>query len=77
MWAYVGAMLLDIESGKSFKCDERPPMKDEVGVVKVSAVTWGEFDESESKTCLDKRLVNEKLLVRPGDFLLAGPIRLS
>ena len=46
-------------------------MKDEVGVVKVSAVTWGEFDESESKTCLDKRLVNEKLLVRPGDFLFS------
>jgi type I restriction enzyme, S subunit len=71
IWATVGAVLLDIESGKSFKCDERPPMKDEVGVVKVSAVTWGEFDERESKTCLDKRLVNEKLLVRPGDFLFS------
>jgi type I restriction enzyme R subunit len=50
---------------------ERPPKRGEVGVVKVSAVTWGEFDESESKTCLDKRLVNESLLIRPGDFLFS------
>jgi len=71
VWATLGMILSDIEAGKSFKCEERPPMKDEIGVVKVSAVTWGEFDESESKTCRDKRLVNEKLLVRSGDFLFS------
>lgn len=71
VWTTLGALLLDIEAGRSFKCEERPPTKDEVGVVKVSAVTWGEFDEAESKTCHDKRLVNEKLLVRPDDFLFS------
>ena len=71
VWATLGALLVNIEAGKSFKCEERPPTKDETGVVKVSAVTWGEFDEGESKTCLDKRLVNEKFLVRPGDFLFS------
>jgi type I restriction enzyme, S subunit len=70
-WASLGALLVDIEAGRSFKCEERPPTKGETGVVKVSAVTWGEFDESESKTCLDKRLVNERLLVRSGDFLFS------
>jgi type I restriction enzyme S subunit len=71
VWATLGALLVDIEAGKSFKCEERPPTKDEVGVVKVSAVTWGEFDETESKTCLESRLINERFLIRRGDFLFS------
>lgn len=71
VWTTLSTLLIDIEAGKSFKCDERPPMKDEVGVVKVSAVTWGEFDETESKTCLDSRLIKESLLIRDGDFLFS------
>lgn len=70
-WVTVGGLLDDIEAGKSFKCEERPPTKDEVGVVKVSAVTWGEFDEAESKTCFENRLINERFLIRPGDFLFS------
>ena len=30
-------LLTGIDTGKSFKCDERPPTVDEIGVVKVSA----------------------------------------
>ena len=52
-WASVSDVLTCIETGKSFKCDERPPQDGEVGVVKVSAVSWGEYREQESKTCLD------------------------
>lgn len=37
VWASVDQLLESIESGKSFKCDERPPKDNEVGVVKVSA----------------------------------------
>jgi type I restriction enzyme S subunit len=43
---------------------------DEVGVLKISAVTWGAFDECESKTCADPSLVNKAYLVRPGDLLM-------
>ncbi len=71
VWATLSTLLVDIEAGKSFKCDERPPTKEEVGVVKVSAVTWGEFDETESKTCLDRKLIKESLLIRAGDFLFS------
>ena len=71
VWTTLSTLLVDIEAGKSFKCDERPPIKDEVGVVKVSAVTWGEFDETESKTCLDSKLIKESLLIRAGDFLFS------
>ncbi len=71
VWASVDCLLADIETGKSFKCDERPPAHDEIGVVKVSAVSWGEYDEQESKTCTDESRVNIDLLVKTGDFLFS------
>ena len=64
-------VLAYIEAGKSFGCTERPPLDNEVGVLKVSAVTWGEFDESESKTCNDRKLINPDIQVKVGDFLLS------
>lgn len=64
-------VLVDIEAGKSFRCEERVPSHDEIGVVKVSAVTWGEYNENESKTCTDSSKVNPQLFVRTGDFLLS------
>jgi type I restriction enzyme, S subunit len=67
----LGLLLTRIEAGKSFKCAERPPLEGETGVAKVSAVTWGEYDEEESKTCLESRRVDERLLIRPGDFLFS------
>jgi type I restriction enzyme, S subunit len=70
-WATCGDVIESIQAGASFKCVERPPVDGEVGVVKVSAVTWGEFDEVESKTCLDPERVREALFIRPGDFLFS------
>ena len=64
-------LLVGIESGKSFKCDERPPMTGEIGVVKVSAVSWGAYQEQESKTCTDPERINSALFVQPGDFLFS------
>ncbi len=71
VWASVDCLLSDIETGKSFKCVETPPTANETGVVKVSAVSWGEYDEQESKTCTNKELVNSALLVKVGDFLFS------
>lgn len=71
VWASVDQLLYEIEAGKSFKCDGRPPHDYEVGVVKVSAVTWGEYDEHESKTCFDESLVCPELFVAEGDFLFS------
>ena len=66
----LGDYLVSIDSGKSFKCIERPPGFGEYGVIKVSAVTWGEFNESESKTCPAERFIKEKE-IHPGDFLFS------
>ena len=72
-WSLVplGELLTAIDSGKSFKCEERPPEAHEVGVIKVSAVSWGEYQESESKTCVDVDRIEPTNFVRPGDFLFS------
>lgn len=72
-WPFVplGSVLTQIQSGKNFRCEERPPNASEFGVVKVSAVTWGTFDSDESKTCLDDSRFDEDILIRPGDFLFS------
>jgi type I restriction enzyme S subunit len=70
-WISLDYVLSKIEAGKSFNCEERTPTVEEVGVVKVSAVTWGEFNEFESKTCLDLDRINPQLFVKEGDFLFS------
>jgi type I restriction enzyme S subunit len=67
----LGEYIENISSGKSFRCDERPPNEEEVGIVKVSSVTWGFFDEMQSKTCFSKDLLNEKYLIKKEDFLFS------
>ncbi len=70
-WSTCDAALNSIDAGASFKCEERPPVSGEVGVLKVSALTWGTYDENESKTCKKEGRVEEKYLVRDGDFLFS------
>jgi type I restriction enzyme S subunit len=67
----LGEYIENISSGKSFRCDERPPNEDEIGIVKVSSVSWGFFDELQSKTCFSKDLLNEKYLIKKEDFLFS------
>lgn len=71
IWASVDQLVAGIEAGKSFKCLERPPQGNDFGVLKVSAVTWGEYNEEESKTCLNKEYENPKILISEGDFLFS------
>lgn len=72
-WAtcQLGDLLCRIQAGKSVKCDERPPEGDEPGLVKISAVTWGEFDEIESKTLLTAEGLDQRNKIRPGDLLIS------
>lgn len=70
-WVSLGDLLASIETGKSFKCEERPPTDGEVGVLKVSAVSWGRYQEQESKTCFEPDRINPDLYVQPGDFLFS------
>ncbi|TPG99007.1 hypothetical protein EAH72_01395 [Pseudomonas caspiana] len=67
----VGELIERIETGKSVKCDERPPIGPEKGLVKISAVTWGKFDEKESKTLLDDTHLKPNEKIQQGDFLIS------
>ncbi len=71
VWGCLDQVVSRIEAGASFKCIERPPTDGETGVLKVSAVSWGEFDEMESKTCADAARLQDGLLVKKGDFLFS------
>lgn len=71
MWLRFGNILSSIGAGKSFRCEERPPSKDEFGVAKVSAVTWGEYNELESKTPFEKDKFNPKYVIKEGDLLFS------
>lgn len=70
-WEKLGDSITKIEAGKSSKCDERPPRQGETGIVKVSAVSWGEFNENESKTIFSDKQYNEKYLIKKDDFLFS------
>lgn len=67
----VGDVVTDIEAGLNVKCEERPPADNERGLVKISAVTWGSYDEDESKTLKPDQQVLERNRIRPGDFLIS------
>lgn len=69
--ATVGALIDDIEAGLNVKCAERPPEPNEKGLVKISAVTWGTFNDNESKTVLSGYVPPEKTRIHSGDFLIS------
>jgi len=71
VWCELGALLASIKAGKSFSCNPRMPHDHEIGVVKVSAVTWGTYQEDESKTVEDKARHDPSLMVQRGDFLFS------
>ena len=70
-WCTMDVLLRGIDAGKSFAADSTPPSNDQVGIVKVSAVTWGTFDEDESKTVHDPALVCPAYFIRLGDLLFS------
>jgi len=67
----LGELLLDIEAGKSFQTPGRRAAPEEWGVIKVSSMTWGAFDEQENKAVLDVDRVQPRFEIRPGDLLFS------
>lgn len=70
-WGQLGDFLYDIEAGLNVKAEGRSPREGETGIVKISAVTWDEFDENESKTLPPDFEADECNVIRPGDFLIS------
>ena len=67
----LGELLLAIEAGKSFKTTELPARKDEFGILKVSAVSWNEFQPQEAKAIAGDYQPAEKHRVKEGDLIIS------
>lgn len=70
-WATLDQLIINIEAGKSFKCEPRQATLDEWGVIKVSAMTWGTFREEEQKAIPSHSDFDPNWEVKPGDILLS------
>jgi type I restriction enzyme S subunit len=66
----LGDVLTRIEAGKSFQTTERLAATDEVGVLKVSAVTWADFRPQEAKATEGNYEPAPHHRVRKGDILI-------
>ena len=66
----LGDVLLGIETGKSFQTSETPARADELGVLKVSALTWSEFRPEEAKAVVNYE-PEDNHRVRAGDLLIS------
>ncbi|MFA1549226.1 restriction endonuclease subunit S [Actinomadura chokoriensis] len=69
--ATLGDLLLGVEAGKSFRCEPRPAGSDEWGIIKVSAMTWGEFRETENKAVRPDIEIDDANEIKSGDILLS------
>jgi type I restriction enzyme S subunit len=70
-WTPLKLVVKNIQAGKNFSCPEIPVTEDKVGLVKISAVTWGFFDEKETKTVTDESKIEPSLFINEGDFLIS------
>jgi hypothetical protein len=66
----IGDVLQRIDAGWSPLCDEEPPRPGQWGVLKVSAVTSGNYRPEESKTLLPGLKPRPEIEVRSGDVIM-------
>lgn len=66
----LGELLLRIDSGTSPVCTDRPANSDEWGVLKLSAVTSGQYDSQSNKAVKPGYIAQPRDVVRDGDILL-------
>jgi type I restriction enzyme S subunit len=59
-----------ISAGKSHATSGRPAADDEWGIIKVSAMTWGEFDPAENKSVSAVR-ADPRFEIKAGDLLVS------
>jgi type I restriction enzyme S subunit len=67
----LGELLLGIEAGKSFQTSERLAGENELGVLKVSAVSWTEFRANEAKAIDGAYAPDTRHFVKQGDLLIS------
>jgi type I restriction enzyme S subunit len=69
--ATVGDLLANVDAGKSLSGFGRPAGPGELGVIKVSAMTWGTFRPEENKALPPGTVIEPRWTVRAGDLLFS------
>jgi type I restriction enzyme S subunit len=67
----LGELLHGIEAGKSFQTTELIALPDELGVLKVSAVSWNEFLPQEAKAVEGEYQPDERHKIKKGDLIIS------
>lgn len=70
-WVRLGSLALHSEAGWSPKCHDTPRENQGWAVLKVSAVTWGEFRPGENKELPSNLTPRPEYEVHPSDFLIS------
>ncbi|MGY4877845.1 restriction endonuclease subunit S [Vreelandella aquamarina] len=70
-WVRLGNLALHSEAGWSPKCHDSPRENQSWAVLKVSAVTWGEFRPGENKELPANLTARSEYEVHPSDFLIS------
>lgn len=70
-WTYFGELILQSESGWSPKAESVPAIDKQWGVLKVSAISWGEYRASENKALIEGTEPRSQHEVHSGDFLIS------
>ncbi|NZD60208.1 restriction endonuclease subunit S [Rhizobium sp. WYCCWR 11290] len=70
-WSSFSELSLGEEAGWSPQCEPYPKTGSSWGVLKVSAVSWGEFRPEENKALPDSVQPRAELQVAPNDFLIS------
>jgi type I restriction enzyme S subunit len=70
-WIRLGHLLLGSGAGRSPQCESRPRKGDEWGVLKVSAVSWGQFNPDENKALPVDASTLAEHEVHDGDLLIS------
>ena len=63
-------LIVEITAGKSFGSSASPAAPDEWGIIKVSAMTWGEFDPTQNKA-VPATSVDTRYEIKAGDLLVS------
>lgn len=67
----LGTCVMGIEAGKSPRCQGRARVNDEPGVLKLSAISSGNYRPTENKAMLPGETINHEKEVQLGDILIA------
>jgi type I restriction enzyme S subunit len=70
-WIPLSRIVSEIENGKSPQCESRPALENEWGVLKVGAVSFGNFNPNENKALPSAQPYSAHYEVHPGDFLMS------